>query len=1573
MCMKKRAKTRDSKKKKYFWIALFLCIVMIALAAVIYNIFIKERAILSPSEVNSRAALYYDFDKLTSVKIPRLFYVEKTDDKISVGQKFNEFYSKFGQEELPNVLSNESYLNKDGERTRYSQKLTFSDNLKLTEGKDSNNNTIAGLGGSGDILTYSLEFDNPVSMQGNTTLRMFGREFYVFNYDSFNGRLVILDEPKGHFILRRNMSQSSETKINIFGYDVILESSNDIMASGNVLLKINSAEKTNLNEKGMAEIPMSGGLYLGIEKIEYSENGISEIKMIVSLGKIEIVNNGKVSENSSVLDYLNSGIVSSDGKITKIELRYNDPVFVYPGKYWIMPLFDNLKISAGEFVQNSREETKIREMPNGGINIETNLKNGAAKIGVAYSGGGRVGMGYSENGPFLAVNKGNKLIIENATGKYFVVSAGNESYGESYLIYVAGVSSAIGRDIVTFRNNVTGAVFSIGAGENYSFGNVNLGVISADNSTKKVGLMAVSNGFARFGDNFETYGAGTLNDVNEWIAGSCTGCFEGVQSAIANSGAKAVILNDSSSASNANVSIKHLFQNTNHGRAVFYARASQTNARLFLALLDSSENPTNYVYMYSDGLVKYLNRTGSVVNFSVIKNYSADKWYKIEIEWYPDSTFDFFVDGTKLSSSGAVQTRYNNIGGNIKGIYFLTDSSINKNNGTFYIDDIRVMDLNAGNSKASFGRIYSAEGLQIELPLSVSANEDIAFGFNESLIRNKAGKEFSVYFDLSGNKIMFKNAISGGNNIFENKNKSYFDSEQGTIVERAGNDIVVRYTNKESYAPVLVEEIGGKIYSKIALEDVSGRGNAGILQNAEFDRGEYGNAMKLDRTNYVLMPDGFLSNVGQYTISALYKPSNNIGRQTVVTKSKDYNGQIISEGLFYDNGKFLIEHRESVGSSGIAVKQAWSNNLEPGKTYHVVGVVDRANKKVLIYVNGINQSYESSIGSGTSSYDYGNRPWAIGVAYINKTLMQDFANGAVDEVKIWAGEALSGLDIWELYSAYAVAKMNANLAYPSNCSNESIKGVWQGVFNKANADEPSLILTDNSTISKGCKEYYAFGKKGSNSYILHGISSEINENDNVYGVNEIRGVVGVLVPEYENNLSNVENISGFRSLEFAPDLVNYNLLANKTIKRMQSADSAGALSIARESFENTFEILNINKIDYGAQNLTSFENIIRGTNNAYAGWNINANYSYNLFVVGNRTLLYSLCVPVWASATTSCAPSNQRIKYYYQVGTNCNAARVNETESCVYCAANWGSSVTDCLPGDKKVKYYYQTGTTCNETKENETIARCDYDGNNLIGTFSEVDDGSLELSYKIGGNNANYSMRHIGTKRIEVLEGSIKRVEFDYDFADDHKLNVPSIGIKRQSSGYSYGYIIIKGIENMSKTARIDRKTNSKKVCIKDSNSVSDLSSFSGKCDADDEELVECNGQNSNGYVCNIDGNYFVVSGLLHSAVKEYVESSSGGGTSSSGGGGSSGGTSVVNQTSSTSSSSSGIFQNSGTSTGGTGTITPTTSESDTSSTIWLIVMIVLLVSVTITIVFLVILYFREGNRSNNPASVYR
>ena len=173
--------------------------------------------------------------------------------------------------------------------------------------------------------------------------------------------------------------------------------------------------------------------------------------------------------------------------------------------------------------------------------------------------------------------------------------------------------------------------------------------------------------------------------------------------------------------------------------------------------------------------------------------------------------------------------------------------------------------------------------------------------------------------------------------------------------------------------------------------------------------------------------------------------------------------------------------------------------------------------------------------------------------------------------------------------------------------------------------------------------------------------------------------------------------------------------------------------------------------------------------------------------------------------------------------------------------------------------------------------------------------------SYVVPSNESDVNDDLKKTTKLALLHDNktIAKVKIHNTTEIDY-INLSSVEIEKQKESDSKSYFILKGlnITNVSKIFYVEKKhPSSNAVCVKDQETAA-ISDVSSSCKGKNEIIVKCPGTKAE-YVCQLYEKMFVVSGLKHSAVIEFVipkpkpkpSVPSGGGGGSSGGGGGGGG----------------------------------------------------------------------------------
>ncbi len=171
-------------------------------------------------------------------------------------------------------------------------------------------------------------------------------------------------------------------------------------------------------------------------------------------------------------------------------------------------------------------------------------------------------------------------------------------------------------------------------------------------------------------------------------------------------------------------------------------------------------------------------------------------------------------------------------------------------------------------------------------------------------------------------------------------------------------------------------------------------------------------------------------------------------------------------------------------------------------------------------------------------------------------------------------------------------------------------------------------------------------------------------------------------------------------------------------------------------------------------------------------------------------------------------------------------------------------------------------------------------EGDNITATVFAYDGEQLQYSEKTASATIQplpikTNIRKLSVKSQEENETTRFELKDDrkmlIEFITEGLINFSDVEITKQENSTT-GYVIIKGLNltNNTKTVYVDNLLNSTGVCILDKE-VMNITEMTEKCDGEDETWIACPSRGE--YSCESADGQFKVSGLKHSAVKEYTK----------------------------------------------------------------------------------------------------
>lgn len=365
--------------------------------------------------------------------------------------------------DLPVLLSNGKYTNRESSSYDYEQRIALGTALRLEQFSDSDykkSKPSVGVNLTANqlILNYSLDFTtNPESdvvsgdlddLEG-TTIKILGREYYISDFDNISttgtGTITLLDTANSGVV--KEGGETVTMKVGNNSYDVSL----DWVSTTEAVLKVNG-ELTAALLKG-ATHKLADGTYLGVKKIRAKDvaGAVNSVEFSLGTGKLELRGGQNIYVNeksvSGVQTELLRGTAASSGRetIDRINIVWSPTtdVFLTPESELLIPGFKNIKLSTSDIVRGSGETTTVKEGSSTYTVLETTLKNGAESIPILYMSGGHfAGLGKDSSNK-LATSNSSTLIFNYTQGdRWFVASYNTSSYSESYYLEFANFENA---------------------------------------------------------------------------------------------------------------------------------------------------------------------------------------------------------------------------------------------------------------------------------------------------------------------------------------------------------------------------------------------------------------------------------------------------------------------------------------------------------------------------------------------------------------------------------------------------------------------------------------------------------------------------------------------------------------------------------------------------------------------------------------------------------------------------------------------------------------------------------------------------------------------------------------------------------------------------------------------------------------------------------------------------------------------------------------------------------------------------------------------------------------------------
>ena len=362
------------------------------------------------------------------------FLIERTSTKYHVGDNITTLFSSFDEDELPTLLADGKYIDKDNDEFDYTQKITVGSNVQLTMYEDDDDQPVVGFKiPSGEtVLTYLLTMaDQPLVADLETSdMTLMGKDYYILDQTTSGSNQVFT------FLDSAVSTVLSEGETTTIGGKT---ASIEFIGTNQVKLNIDGQVTNTL---GASETyKLKDGSYIGIKDVLYSskEGSVSKVEFSLGSGKLKITSGSEVQMNDNAVSGLTGTIVNTTTELTSISLVWaaDDDLFIAEDSEITMPGFGAVKLSYGGLNYPAEETIEVKQGSESYATLnDFPLKDTEEDIHFLYSttAGAFVGIGKDSNELLATAASGSNITFDADDTKYFIASWSDSSDAESYVM-----------------------------------------------------------------------------------------------------------------------------------------------------------------------------------------------------------------------------------------------------------------------------------------------------------------------------------------------------------------------------------------------------------------------------------------------------------------------------------------------------------------------------------------------------------------------------------------------------------------------------------------------------------------------------------------------------------------------------------------------------------------------------------------------------------------------------------------------------------------------------------------------------------------------------------------------------------------------------------------------------------------------------------------------------------------------------------------------------------------------------------------------------------------------------------
>lgn len=432
-----------------------------------------------------------------------IYKIEGASENFNLGSNATMFRDgSVTKADLPKLLADGVFRDKDNTEKRYTQELKLSENLKLDQFSDydyEKEEPTLGfkIDSNQDILTYRLIFTSSVdaNKMKEKDIEIMGKSYYI--HEASNDSITLLDSSDKKTVV------AGEPPINVAGKTVSIQTVSD----GEAELIIDG-DKIPALGKG-ATYKLDDGTYLAIIKVVEAtrERDEHQVEFTLGTGKMFLKNGTSLRLNDrETIREIEAVVVGSGDKVSEIGFKWktDKAQFLTEKSKLTIPRFENIALSTTGVQFPAKEEVRIEGNGADKIRMIVPLENGDYNLDLAYfnkSTANYTGYGRDASNK-LVISTGDTVTFnDSAKDRTFILSWRSTSDFETYVLN-AKMAEIDDDPTVTLFDEITGEEYckDVREGRTCRVGRTDLKVtaVNATTGNSYVTLSKESNNKASF-------------------------------------------------------------------------------------------------------------------------------------------------------------------------------------------------------------------------------------------------------------------------------------------------------------------------------------------------------------------------------------------------------------------------------------------------------------------------------------------------------------------------------------------------------------------------------------------------------------------------------------------------------------------------------------------------------------------------------------------------------------------------------------------------------------------------------------------------------------------------------------------------------------------------------------------------------------------------------------------------------------------------------------------------------------------------------------------------------------------